>query len=187
VASDGIDFRSMNPLKLAGLWHDAVREADLVLGYLASRDDVDGSRLGIVGYSLGSFLANIVASGSQSVGAVVLAAGGDLPDEIPFQPLVRSVVDPLRAVRAIAGRPLLMISGRYDRTVTPAQAERLYAAAAEPKTMRWYNGGHWPPEREIEFAAEWLAEILRASARTAEPQRTQRRGEDQKPRVKQRN
>jgi hypothetical protein len=63
-----------------------------------------------------------------------------------------------------------MLNGRFDRTVKPAQAERLFAAAHEPKTMRWYGGGHWPPAREIDYAAEWLAEQLRGRERRVAPQ-----------------
>jgi hypothetical protein len=44
--------------------------------------------------------------------------------------------------------------------VRPSQAERLFAQAHEPKMMRWYGGGHWPPQGEIEFAAEWMATQL---------------------------
>ena len=153
-------LRERNPMQLVSTWRGAVREAGLALRYLAAHESIDGTRLGLVGYSLGSFLANIVAAGEPSVRAVVLAAGGDLPDGLPFESLVRTVVDPLRAVRRVAGRPLLMVNGRFDRTVTPAQAERLFAAAHEPKTMHWYGGGHWPPPREIGFAAEWLAQQL---------------------------
>jgi fermentation-respiration switch protein FrsA (DUF1100 family) len=53
-----------------------------------------------------------------------------------------------------------MIHGRRDRTVTPEQAKRLYAAAKEPKTLLWYDGGHWLPDPMIDRAAEWLAEVL---------------------------
>lgn len=160
-ASAAHDLRTSSPSLLLGAWGDATREAGLALDFLSRHERVDSSRLAIVGYSLGSFVANIVAGESPAVHAVVLAASGDLPDGLPFESLVRSVVDPLRAVRQIAGRPLLMVNGRFDRTVTPAQAERLFAAAEEPKTMRWYGGGHWPPAKEIEFAAEWLAAQLR--------------------------
>jgi uncharacterized protein len=150
-----------NPLQLVATWRRAIEEARLALEYLESHPAVDAERLGLVGYSLGSFLANIVAGELATVRAVVLAASGDLPDGLPFASLVRTIVDPLRAVRRVAGRPLLMVNGRYDRTVKPAQAERLFAAAQEPKTMRWHGGGHWPPSREIDHAAEWLALRLR--------------------------
>ena len=62
--------------------------------------------------------------------AVVVAAGGDLPAGTPFTALARTVADPLRAVRRLRGRPLLVVHGRRDRTVLPEQAERLFAAAA---------------------------------------------------------
>lgn len=163
------DLRSGNPAVLLGTWAAAADEARLALQYLGGHEALDRRRLAIVGYSLGSFLANIVAAESPEVRAVVLAASGDLPDGLPFESLVRSIVDPLRAVRRVAGRPLLMINGRFDRTVTSTQAERLFAAALEPKTMRWYGGGHWPPPREIEYASRWLATQLgeAASARRA--------------------
>lgn len=149
-----------NPTGLLSTWRSAIREAGLAIDYLASHASIDADRLAIVGYSLGSFLANIVAADTRTVRAVVLAASGDLPDGLPFESLVRAVLDPLRAVRRIGERPLLMINGRFDRTVKPSQAERLFAAAHEPKLMRWYGGGHWPPAREIDFAASWLAQQL---------------------------
>jgi uncharacterized protein len=166
------DLRAGNPIALLGVWSAAMREAQIGLEYLAAQPRVDSERLALVGYSLGSFLANIVAAELETVRAVVLAASGDLPDGLPFMSLVRGVVDPLRGVRRIAGRPLLMINGRFDRTVKPVQAERLFAAAREPKTMRWYGGGHWPPASEIEFAAEWLAEQLTAAAASSRKSRT---------------
>jgi fermentation-respiration switch protein FrsA (DUF1100 family) len=155
---------SSDPLQLLSTWRVAIEEARTALEFLASHSGIDSDRLGIVGYSLGSFLANIIAGEMATIRAVVLAASGDLPDGLPYASLVRTVVDPLRAVRRLAGRPLLMINGRYDRTVTPPQAERLFAAAHEPKAMRWYGGGHWPPRREIESAAEWLATHLHERA-----------------------
>ena len=162
------DLRCANPMRLLGTWRAAVREVRLGLEYLATHEQVAADRLGIVGYSLGSFLANIVAADSPSVRATVLASSGDLPEGLPFESLLRAVVDPLRAVRRVADRPMLMVNGRFDRTVRPSQAERLFASAREPKTMRWYGGGHWPPQREIEWAAEWLAGQLNAHEKSSE-------------------
>jgi fermentation-respiration switch protein FrsA (DUF1100 family) len=88
-------------------------------------------------------------------------------DAIPYRnplALVRRAVDPLRAVRKLRGRPLLLVNGRSDRTTRPAQAERLFAYAEEPKELRWYEGGHWPPASAIEDAAQWTAERLHGPA-----------------------
>jgi fermentation-respiration switch protein FrsA (DUF1100 family) len=96
----------------------------------------------------------------------VLAAGGDLPD-FPLAQLIRSVADPLRGVRALAGRPLLMVHGRRDRTILPAQAERLFAAAEEPKEIQWWDAGHYLPTVAVRNAAEWLARTLGAARAAA--------------------
>jgi surfactin synthase thioesterase subunit len=53
-----------------------------------------------------------------------------------------------------------MINGRHDRTIRPVQARALFAAAGEPKELRWFDGGHWPPQSVIEEVADWLADRL---------------------------
>lgn len=154
-----------SPIELARVWSRAEEDARLALGYLGARREVDRERLALVGYSMGSFLGVLVAAKAARVRAVVLAAGGDLPDATPFARLVRAVADPIRAVRALAGRPLLMVHGRSDRTVTAAQAQRLFDAALEPKELRWWDAGHYLPTAAIDEAAAWLRDRLGAGAR----------------------
>jgi len=159
---DPFELRSMrNPLEFAGRWRMAIDDAILGLRYLAARAEVDRNRLALVGYSLGSYLALAVAERDASARAVVLAAGGDLP-EFAFTSLLRAVVGPARAIRALEGRPLLMVHGRRDRTILPEQAERLFAAAHEPKEIQWWEAGHYLPDAAVVQAARWLADRLRA-------------------------
>jgi dienelactone hydrolase len=110
-----------NPMALVQKWKLGVREANAALEYLAAHPSLDPRRIAIAGYSLGAFLATVVAADN---------------------PLVRSVVDPRRAVQLLRGRALYMVNGQNDRTVKPAQARTLYEAAGEPKELHWYNGGH---------------------------------------------
>lgn len=155
---DEIPYR--NPLALVTAWSSAVREARAAIAWLATQPEVNAERIGVLGYSLGGFLALMTASEEPAVHAVTLAAAGDLPDSTPYLALVRRAVDPLRAARTLRGRPLLLVNGRRDTTTRPAQAERLFAYAEEPKELRWYEGGHWPPPSAIEDAAQWMAERL---------------------------
>ena len=158
----GVDMQAMrNPMALASAWRTAQADARLALGYLGARAEVDAGCVAIVGYSMGSFLGVLVAAEERKVRALVLAAGGDLPDGTPFERLVRTLADPLRAVRKLDGRPLLMVHGKRDRTVTPAQAERLFAAANEPKTIRWWDAGHYLPDAAIDDAGRWLEGVMR--------------------------
>ena len=149
-----------NPIALVTAWRAAVREARAAIEWLGVQPEIDGTRLGVLGYSLGGFLALMTASEEPAVRVVTLAAAGDLPDSTPYLALLRRAVDPLRAVRQLAGRPLLLVNGRRDTTTRPAQAERLFARAEEPKEQYWYEGGHWPPVSAIEYAAEWTASRL---------------------------
>lgn len=149
-----------DPIRLARRWRSAMAEARASLKLLAGLPEVDATRIALVGYSMGAYLAVMLAADDQAIRALVLAAGGDLPDQLPFAPLVRTLVDPVRAVKRYTGRPLLMIHGRNDRTIKPAQAERLYAAAGLPKEMLWYDGGHWLPDRVVRDAAAWIARQL---------------------------
>lgn len=161
--SDPLQLQSArNPLAVLSLWRLALREAALAVRYLGAREEVDGDRMAVAGYSLGSFLTVALAAQEPRLRAVALAAGGDLPAGTPLAAVARAVADPARAVRKLKGRPLLMVHGRWDRTVRPEQAERLYAAAAEPKEIRWWNAGHYLPQEAIHEAAAWLREKLTA-------------------------
>ena len=149
-----------NPLALVGAWKAAVAESRGAITWLASQPETDPARMCVVGYSLGGFLALMTAAEEERLRVVALAAAGDLPDKTPYAALVRGLVDPLRAARRLDGRPLLLVNGRRDMTTRAAQAERLFEAAPEPKTMVWYDGGHWPPQSAIDAAAEWTASRL---------------------------
>jgi uncharacterized protein len=155
----------LSPIELMRNWKLALAECAIALRYLAARSEMDRERLSIVGYSMGSFLGVTVAARERAVRAVVLAAGGDLPDDMPLGMMVRTVVDPVASVRKLDGTPLLMMHGRRDRTVTPSQAQRLFDAAREPKELRWWDAGHHLPAAAIGEAAVWLAEQLGALGR----------------------
>ncbi len=149
-----------NPLAIARVWRRTNADVRAAIDWMSTRPSVNDRQLGIVGYSLGGFLALHLAAGDLRFKAVVAAAAGDLPDGLPFASVITTMVNPLRAASALAGRPLLLVNGTRDRTTRPAQAERLFAAAGEPKELRWYDGGHWPPPAAIDGAAEWLASRL---------------------------
>jgi uncharacterized protein len=159
---EGLSLR--NPLALVQKWRLALREANSAIDFLAAHPAISDRRLAIAGYSLGAYLAIVAAADNARIRAVALAAGGDLPEQTPFASLIRTMADPLRSARNLGGRPLLMVNGQHDRTVTPAQARALFEAAGEPKEIHWYNGGHWPPPDAITRTADWLAERLSGPA-----------------------
>jgi fermentation-respiration switch protein FrsA (DUF1100 family) len=148
-----------NVMELVRHWRAALAEGELGLSYLGARAEIDRARLAAVGYSLGSYLCGALAARDPRVRALVLAAGGDLPPG-PLTAFARPIMDPLENMRALDGRPLLMVAGRRDRTVTPAQAEALFAAASQPKEIRWYDSGHILPVSAATDVADWLRDRL---------------------------
>jgi fermentation-respiration switch protein FrsA (DUF1100 family) len=151
-----------DPLSLVEIWRRALREAGLAVAYLAEHGAIDSARIAIAGYSLGAYLSVCLAAVEPRICAVALTAGGDLPSSIPFLPLIRTIVDPCDAVQRLAGRPLLLMNGKRDPRILPAQANRLFAAAGEPKEQRWYDGGHWPPASAMIDVADWIVNRLEA-------------------------
>lgn len=149
-----------SPWEMLRQWRAAQQECRLALQFLSQHPEVDRQRLCLIGYSLGAFLGLKVAADESCVRAFVLAAGGDLPDYVPFAGMVRTLADPIDWVRQLKGRPLLMMHGRRDTIVLPDLAERLYAAAAEPKELLWFDSGHILPQEAMRQAAEWLVRHL---------------------------
>ena len=149
-----------NPLHMMQLWRQGIEDARLGIRYLQARADIDSARIAIVGYSMGAFLSVVIAADEPAIKAVVVAAGGDLPQDTPFSAMARMVADPLRAVRRLEGRPLLIVHGKRDRTVKPDQAQRLFDAAHEPKEIRWWDAGHHLPHEASDHAAAWLRQKL---------------------------
>jgi hypothetical protein len=88
-----------------------------------------------------------------AVRALVLAAGGDLPDG----DAVRAGAAPRRRPaprRAALRRAPAAHGARAARSHrAPEQAQRLFDAAMEPKELRWYDAGHYLPQPPLDDAA----------------------------------
>jgi uncharacterized protein len=149
-----------NPFGLLQHWKSALVESRDAITWLAEHEAIDPLRIGLAGYSLGSYIALQTAAAEQRVRCVVVAAGGDLP-ETPWTSMVRMVTDPLSSVRKLKGRPLLMLHGINDRTIRRERAQTLYDAASNPKTVQWYEAGHVLPAGSADDAAKWLVDQLK--------------------------
>jgi len=132
-----------------------VRELIDVAEQLPNLDTRHGVTL--VGYSLGSWISAIAGPADSRVSALVLMVGGalDIPDAALALPDV-AATDPRLAITHFAGKPILMLNGKNDRTVPPETANRLWTAAPDPKEQRWYDSGHLLPKQAYEDAAVWI-------------------------------
>jgi dienelactone hydrolase len=157
------------------LMADLQRAVDL----LVARPDVDASRLGYVGISYGGAMGALFVGIERRLkaGVLVVADGGLVthltgPEDggSPVAALscaerrrwLESMipVEPVKYVGFASPTPLLLQSGRHDDLVPPRDAERLHAAAPNPKTIQWYEAGHSLGVTAVRARSLWLHEHL---------------------------
>jgi fermentation-respiration switch protein FrsA (DUF1100 family) len=136
------------------------RDVQGAVAYLATRPEVDSSRIGLIGESLGAAaviraapdLPNIRLVIAQSAYTAIednIAAGVErligLPP-FPFAPLIVwfgeqeagisiRAVRPVDDVARIAPRPVMLMHGEYDDLFDRENVDQLYAAAGDPKML----------------------------------------------------
>lgn len=139
------------------------------LDLLEKREDVDGRRIGYLGMSMGAMLGAVFCGVEDRVDAVCLVVGGgDLARFArgklgPAALENLKIIDPVYYAGMISPRPLLMINGRKDDKIPPANAQALFDAAREPKRIEWFEGGHYdpPPDKVQMWVTEFFALHLR--------------------------
>lgn len=156
-------------LMLPNLHHTitAVRQTVLDIrratAWLESRPEIDSKRLGILGTSLGSFLAALACEMEPKLGrAAVLLGGGGLvdaywnhPQAAPYRATFEALggkkedvikllapIDPITCAAFLTGRRVLMIAASKDEIVPPTAAKALWTAAGKQQIV-WYDTGHY--------------------------------------------
>lgn len=162
------------------------RDLGAMLDYLCALDEVDKSRLTLLGFSGGAAVSVYVAANDKRVSAVVSGACpaefgewtrrepqsliehfrdvGAIRDK-DFPPSPQQWLDgfgqvkPIDYIARISPRPLLLVHGDRDETVSVDDAQRLYAEAGEPKKLAIVAGaGHRlrHDEEAMAIVLEWL-------------------------------
>ncbi len=151
----------LGPIEYLDLLRESVIEYRQAMDHLATRGELDTSRLGLLGYSLGAMMGAVLAGVDSRVRASVFMVGGDLVREhvrrVP--PVLQGVlnsVSPAHFVARVSPRPVLFINGTQDTVVPRRAAEIFHRAAREPKEVFWADAGHiLPPEAALR-GVDWL-------------------------------
>lgn len=160
--------------------YDEVQDVQAAMAWLRARPDVDPTRLGALARSAGAAALIQAAADDPSIRAVVAETTfSTLPDMVamgveaktglpafPFAPLIvwfgeretgRRIADvrPVDHIGRLSPRPLLLMRAGRDTWVPAFNADRLFAAAGEPKEL-WDspNSAHSEVSRDDAAAYE---------------------------------
>lgn len=135
------------------------------IDYIETRPEIDSSRIGYVGGSMGGILGAIFIGVEPRIkAAALLVAGGNMSlmireSQHPAIPPIREYlklnnisyeelqellnpIDPINFIHLFAPKPIQFHCGKYDNIV-PAETQRLLVEkAGEPKEVYWYDSGH---------------------------------------------
>lgn len=157
--------------------------ASAAIDVLAQRPDLDATRLGVAGVSMGGYYAARAAANDQRIRACVTIGGpyesGSRFDTRPAISraafMAYSQAESADAGRAIANRmtlagqlerltqPMLVIFGKLDRLVPYQQAEQVVAEAPNARLVMIEDGNHVCnnyPYLYQPMAGDWLVEQL---------------------------
>jgi len=161
-------------------WIQTVIDLRRAVDYLQSRQDIDGKKIGFLGFSQGGMIGGTFIGVEPRVIAACLAiAGGGLlewgkkiglwkPDKTTVVETNAAIVDPLHFVGRFAPRPLLMLSAKRDELIPRYATDALFNAAREPKKIVWFDSGHvLPPTALLRDARDFFVEHLGKRSATA--------------------
>jgi dienelactone hydrolase len=137
--------------------------------WLAAQNEIDPSKIGILGISLGGITGALALSiEPRFTKGCLLLAGGDM-GEVAWQSTemtelrekwtaagrtkeelfdVLKVVDPVTYARPVPGRKILMLNASHDTVVPPACTRSLWRAFGEPEIV-WWDAGHYTAVRYL--------------------------------------
>jgi dienelactone hydrolase len=128
--------------------------ADLSAGVdlLATTAGVDATRIAYVGFSLGGMLGTVFTAREPRIRAAAIVIAGSFAhmrywergsdEDRARRKEAADATDPAFFAAAIAPRPFLMVNTTDDPVFPREAVETLFAAAGEPKELRWHPGTH---------------------------------------------
>jgi dienelactone hydrolase len=124
------------------------------LDYLKGRAEIDSTRIGALGYSMGGTQTFLLTGVEPRIKAAVACA-------TPADLAADSLIGPRRFAPAIGSRPFLMIAGRHAEMCKPEEAERVFHMIASPRAkLSFYAGTHKIGPAYVPEGVAWLRKNL---------------------------
>jgi dienelactone hydrolase len=159
----------LNPdsFRMRDAWVQTVVDLCRGVDYLASRSDIDSSKIGYLGFSMGGMLGACLGGVEPRVSCFLLAVPGGglvkIAQELDKHPALKkywpvtltpevmkrveefaTVCDPVHFVGKILPRPLLIIVAKHDELIPPEASQTLVDAAhaKEGENVKRMETGH---------------------------------------------
>lgn len=144
--------------RMKGSFAQTVIDYRRALDYLETREEIDHSRIGMVGYSLGGMQTFTLTGLEARIKTCVTAVAPPLTD------IMGGEIQPFglqhHAVR-VNDRPFLMLLGNQDELYTPEWGQELFQLInSSSKEIIWYDSGHSLPEAWTGEAFKWFNKYL---------------------------
>lgn len=152
------------PIQLSGshfrnLFVPSVIEHRRAMDYLATRAEIDSTRIGALGLSMGGMMTFALASMDPRLKAAV---AGVTPVGGGFKDPNAVAIAPQTFAGAIRNTAVLMQMGRTDAYYTADDVQQFFNLIPSPqKELVWYESGHRLPPEYAAKAVEWLTGHLR--------------------------
>ena len=169
------DVVEFTPADKDGIVKEVV-EMRRAIDFLVSKDEIDPSRLGYVGFSWGGSLGANFAGVERRVGSFVLmsaiprlsadmtALSGERGvDVAPGYEEAMKPIDAVNYLPHVAPNALFLQFGSEDTRPSPEMGKEVQVAASMPKQAKWYEGGHELNDQARAEREDWLAERLGVS------------------------
>lgn len=142
------------------------------IDFLLAQPDIDPNRFAYVGHDFGGMYGVLAGSlDKRPMHYVIMAATPRFPDWYLYAPklegeareaFIRQMaeIDPITHVKNLSPAPILFQFATDDFHVPRERAEEFFAAAKEPKELRWYEAGHGLNEKASQERIQWLTENL---------------------------
>lgn len=145
------------------------------MDFLLAQPNLDPGRFACVGHDFGGMYGVLAGSlDKRPTHYVIMAATPRFPDWYLYAPKLEgeareaftrqmAEIDPIAHVGDLSPAPLLFQFTTDDFHVPRERAEEFFAAAREPKKLRWYEAGHGLNEVATQERMEWLTSSLSLS------------------------
>ena len=132
-----------------------VKDYRRALDYVEQRQEIDSSRIGLVGYSMGGMMAFYLLSVEPRIKVAVAC--------VP--PLFSEGYDPTSPIDytwGVGDTPFLLLMGKQDELYVPEKAQASYKAYLERETTKigWYDKGHELTPIYVPDALDWIVKHL---------------------------